>query len=509
MRRHEVKGTITVFLSLLSVIFLSLICTVIESARVAGARAQTANITDMGNYSVFSEYEKKLLEKYEIFSIDGSYGTGEFSIDKVNERMKQFMNRNLPTERSGVRSGGFDPWRLQIDNCEIEEYALLTDNNGEAFYQQVVSYMKNTAVSGAVGKLYQYHHDAQTSQSNQGEYDRRKRSSDQEMKQLEQQEEEKKKELQNQAVTDLTVTEPGTVEEIKKENPLRALSRLRRKSTLDIVCGGKQISEKRIKRHGVPSLRKLQKGSMEIKKENSGLTSDLFFREYLLDHFPNYLDREHSGKLDYQIEYIIGGKRTDRGNLSATVQKLLLLREGANYLYCVRDEAMSAEAGGLAALLIGWTCIPELIPVMKHALLLGWAYGESLLDVKTLMDGGKVELFKMPGSWRLSLEQLGNIGELLELDGSGQQNGMGYQDYLRILLNLQGTSTQQKRALDLIELDISSQPGLSNFQADHCVVGIKEQTDWVIHPVFWRVPAVFLNAAPEMLSVQVQSRFEY
>ena len=92
MRRHEVKGTITVFLSLLSVIFLSLICTVIESARVAGARAQTANITDMGNYSVFSEYEKKLLEKYEIFSIDGSYGTGEFSIDKVNERMKQFMN---------------------------------------------------------------------------------------------------------------------------------------------------------------------------------------------------------------------------------------------------------------------------------------------------------------------------------------------------------------------------------------------------------------------------------
>ena len=52
--------------------------------------------------------------------------------------------------------------------------------------------MKNTAVSGAVGKLYQYHHDAQTSQSNQGEYDRRKRSSDQEMKQLEQQEEEKR-----------------------------------------------------------------------------------------------------------------------------------------------------------------------------------------------------------------------------------------------------------------------------------------------------------------------------
>ena len=58
MQKKECRGSITVFLSLISVIFLSLICTVIESARVQGARAQTANITDMANYSVFGEYEK-------------------------------------------------------------------------------------------------------------------------------------------------------------------------------------------------------------------------------------------------------------------------------------------------------------------------------------------------------------------------------------------------------------------------------------------------------------------
>ena len=81
MKGKNARGSITVFLSLSSVLFLSLIFSVIESARIQGARAQTANITDMGNYSLFGEYEKKLLEDYEIFSVDGSYGTGDFSID--------------------------------------------------------------------------------------------------------------------------------------------------------------------------------------------------------------------------------------------------------------------------------------------------------------------------------------------------------------------------------------------------------------------------------------------
>ena len=47
------RGAITVFFSLVSVLFLSLICTAAESARIQGARAQAANIADMGNYSVF------------------------------------------------------------------------------------------------------------------------------------------------------------------------------------------------------------------------------------------------------------------------------------------------------------------------------------------------------------------------------------------------------------------------------------------------------------------------
>lgn len=46
------KGTITVFLSLISMLFLSLFCTMAESVRVQAARFQAAAAFDMGLFSI-------------------------------------------------------------------------------------------------------------------------------------------------------------------------------------------------------------------------------------------------------------------------------------------------------------------------------------------------------------------------------------------------------------------------------------------------------------------------
>ena len=235
----RVKGTITVFLSLISVLFLSLICTAVESARIQGARAQAANVVDMGNYSVFGEFEQRLLEDYEIFAVDGAYGTGDFSIERVNGRLRTFMEKNSPAQSGGLAGLCFDPWQLGLEESEISEYALLTDQGGEAFYQQAVSFMKETAVTGTIGKLFQYHHDAQSAQSNQEDYQRGKNNSDAQMEDLEQQEAARIKELEEQAAAgenaggDLVIVgeAPG---EVVQENPLTALEKLKRKSILDV-----------------------------------------------------------------------------------------------------------------------------------------------------------------------------------------------------------------------------------------------------------------------------------
>lgn len=518
MQEKKERGSITVFLSLCSVLFLSLIFSVIESARIQGARAQTANITDMGNYSLFGEYEKKLLEDYEIFSVDGSYGTGDFSIDRVNDRLQRYLSCNADPRQERVSGLCFDPWRLQLEHSEIKEYALLSDQGGENFYQQAVAYMKETLITGSVGKLAGWYRDARQTEEKQKEYQQRKKISDQEMEELKRQEEEKKAELEQKKKQDqaeaeaggeIVVIEENPAEQVKRENPLKILNRLKKKGILEIVCGKKKISEKKVTKKELASGRRKEKGTMELKKEHGGLTSDLLFREYLLDRFPNYLSEEKNWKLEYQAEYLIAGKRSDRENLKTVVKRLLLVREGLNYLYCVGNAQMNSQAGALSGLLIGWTGIPALVTILKHGLLMGWAYGESLMDVRILLDGGKIPLNKTPDTWKVTLEQLGRLDQLLEQGDGGRPEGLSYRDYLRILFYLQSVSGQKKRVLDLVELNLKLSPGLSNFQIDHCVVGIREETNWEIEPVFLRVPAVFLGTDQELFQVTVESGFAY
>ena len=58
------RGSITLFLALILSLLLSLVCTSIESVRMASARTQILNSMDIGLYSVFGQYDRKLLEEY-------------------------------------------------------------------------------------------------------------------------------------------------------------------------------------------------------------------------------------------------------------------------------------------------------------------------------------------------------------------------------------------------------------------------------------------------------------
>ena len=161
MNRKGWKGSVTVFFSLTCILFLCLICSAAESVRVQGARAQTANITGMATFSLFGEFEKKLLEEYDIFALDGSYGTGSFKKAAVSQRLQTFASFNANPKDGLLTSWCFDPWNLKLEDCEVTEYALLTDEKGEPFYQQAVSYMKENLGTAAIGKLLDYIKDAE------------------------------------------------------------------------------------------------------------------------------------------------------------------------------------------------------------------------------------------------------------------------------------------------------------------------------------------------------------
>ena len=137
--------------------------------------------------------------------------------------------------------------------------------------------------------------------------------------------------------------------------------------------------------------------------------------------------------------------------------------------------------------------MPALTKAMQHALLLGLAYGESLLDVRILLSGGKIPLLKDAASWKLSFATLGSLGNLLErVDGSEAEEGLSYTDYLRILLQMCRRSDLKLRALDLIQYRLQKQEGSKCFQAQNAIVAIKTEAKWSCRPVFYSLPqAVF------------------
>ena len=199
MDRQGYKGSITVFLSLACILFLSLICAAVESARVQGAKAQAANITGMGSFSLLGEFEKELLEKYDLFSLNGTYGNGSFQIDKVNERLQDYISYNANPRKDLFSAGCFDPWRLELEDSEISGYALLTDEQGESFYQQAVAYMKENTVAIAAEKLMEYAKDTKEIESWEEKYKESLRNNDTQVSQAENSKQEKLDTMESEA----------------------------------------------------------------------------------------------------------------------------------------------------------------------------------------------------------------------------------------------------------------------------------------------------------------------
>ena len=67
------------------------------------------------------------------------------------------------------------------------------------------------------------------------------------------------------------------------------------------------------------------------------MTTGLFFREYLLKQFSDYRNQSESEVLQYEMEYLIAGKDSDVANLAGVAERMLAIREVANYIYLKGD----------------------------------------------------------------------------------------------------------------------------------------------------------------------------
>lgn len=501
MRRYGCQGTITVFLSLVGVLFLSLVCTLVESARVQGARAWAAAVTDMGIFSVFGEYEPEILEKYNILFLDGGYGTNDFEPERIALQMREFMKYNASPEKGRETAGGMNLFPMKEEDCRVTGYTLATDENGSAFYQQVVKNIRENLGMELLLKYQEGMQEAKEQQKAAEAYEKKDETAWNDLEVLEEQQEQSREtESGGEPQKEEPLSEGGI------ENPLEEIKKIKKMGILGLVVkDAESVSSKSVALSGLPSGRRRNQGNLPVKKENTGITADGIFQEYLLEHFGSWRKPEKKGALSYQAEYLLAGKSSDAENLKAVVNRLVFMREGANFLYILSDAKMKSQVSALAAGIAGAAPVPGLEAALEGVLMLAWAYGESLLDVRTLLSGGKVPTEKDASSWKLSLSELARVTELLSECDDGGGTGLDYEDYLRILLFAGEKKEYPMRALDMME-SVFSEEG---FRADTWVTRAEVQVSWRFSPVFLQVAETFLSVSGRETGYEVTAEFGY
>ena len=229
----------------------------------------------------------------------------------------------------------------------------------------------------------------------------------------------------------------------------------------------------------------------------------VLIHEYCGEFLIHALDRssEHGGGR-YQLEYLLHGKNSDRSNLEDTVSELLLIRQGINLIQILSDTEKREAAQGLAAVITGIIGIAPLVEVMTCFIMTVWAMGEALEDVRSLMAGGNVPLWKSADEWKLSLDGLLRMGTGNTMgsesgdggsngNGTGQpksSRGMDYEQYLKLMLFAVDQGKKQTRIMDVVQAVIQKdEPG---FRLENCACDVDIQVNCCGKHVFFALPFV-------------------
>lgn len=429
------KAEITAFLSLIFILLVTFIGSVVDAASLQVAKNFRRADAERAMECVFAEYQKELLEEYDIFSLDAGYEGGEYGENLLYKRLKYYG--------------------LVNSNNVIERIEFLSDNFAKAFLEQVSFYMEHKYGLDIVGD----------SLENIILWEKQENASEEYVK-----EEDQNKEY----LQDLLEENEGELPE--ENNPIAHIDALKKTPVLNLVVPQeKGISEKLVNVNELPSRRELNRGYGDFSDERRDIevSDKLLFGKYVLEHFSCFTDdTEHI--LDYEVEYMIAGKESDRENLQAVVNRLLLLRFAPNYTYLQSSADKRAEAEALAITLSSVLAIPAITEVVTQGILLAWAFGESVIDMRVLLSGNKVPFTKDGGSWQLSLSGLLKLSEYGDInDGADASEGLSYEEYLKILLFLNEKEESAMRCLDLIEQNLQKTKGLEFFRVDLCVTKLE------------------------------------
>lgn len=479
MRR---QGSVTVFFSLVLLLLSSLFFSMVESVRVYEMRLESRVITQAALSNALSEYQRYLWDTYGILAVDCGYGRQVEDASLLENRLLDYAYENCQVE-DGVNL--FYPNPTEV---EAISYGLLTDDDGAALIRQgaltaqrQITQEALTSWRDAAGECEDVSVDAPDVETLVDEAERAMEEA-QEAEEAQDTEDAWSSEEKQTPATEGAhevgfiasseqTREVHTVTYMESsENPLEVFAEIQREGLLGLLTGSKEISDKAIDLSDSLLKRDCMQGNYA--NMEASLSDRMFFEWYVLAS-DSYCGGEKEGRaLTYEVEYLIAGQESDRENLEQTALRLLAIREVQNGITIATSPDMMRQAYELATVIAGATVNPLIIQAVQAAIVAVWALVESILDVRTLLDGGKVSFLKNASQWKSSLGHLAAaLGE--EVLHEEEETGLSYAQYLTAMITALPQRTLAYRCMDLMEGSLRAQEDYTQSRMDQMVYAIE------------------------------------
>lgn len=515
--RYSNQGQITIYICAMLSVFLILILTVLQGICIWEGRAKCSQSTAGAVSSLKGDYQPDLFRRYHLLALDRTYyGRGE---GYMEERAREYLEYNLNSEHS--------LHHYQIEDVILSDSVSLLEDDLKGMQQQIEDYM---TLRFPLQVLQEFSEKMKKTDSEQ-----QKDRLEQELENLPDSNENDnfsyadiggitrediqalglEEELLAEGITDfdnLTVEDllqTDCVSQGKLTDPREDYNAIRGSDILTVIIPEQAgaISKERMNLQNMTSAVMEQGGDtgdlnftgLDITAldfanlDFTGLSFDsldsfdldttdagkLYEVAYILDNFQYYGHALNSGEfgdyhaLECEIEYILAGEASDYKNLSKIAKELTMIRFIPNGAYAFTNETMKKEALLAATLLLAPLHLEGAAEPISYALLACWAYGESLVDVRGLLQGKCIPFTKDSSSWQLSLNGIKNLAQQEVLDCDDKE-GMNYQDYLTILCLISNQQLQDYRMLDIMEWNL--QENIPGFKIENCICEFILQT---------------------------------
>ena len=468
------KGSMTVFLAMILVLTETLLFALGEYIRIYELKSLAQEYTDAAVESAFSEYNTYLWANYQILAIDLGYGSNTTGTAVMQQRVIDFVSEDANPE-SGLSFN-----RLTAEFATVDNYSLLTDNGGNAIVSQGVTAAKTNLADNILDLITDQLEGEEDIESVDIESIVEEGTST-----LNQAKEEnaaaREKAIEerdpNHPVSDIPV--PEEVE----DNPLDVYARVKEsmdKGAIYLVLGDTPTSAYEIEAGTLPSSRSLQVGNKDAATGQS-LVDRALYTKYLLENMSYYgSDLEHDG-FSYELEYLANGQSSDQANLASTIEKLMLVREAANYGAILKDTRLRNMASTLATTLTSFC--PAAYGPVELAIIGAWAYMESILDIRLLLAGGKVAVIKNYDQWTVDVW---NMTDFVNKDAMANncENGLTYRQLLTGMLVLIPMDTLGIRTADILEDALNTQENYGQVRLDNMLSSAEISVSYSASPLF-------------------------